>query len=83
MEEREAEGRWSRTTLSREAASSKGSRNWEGEQCSGNLSNLGLQPINIVTEPCGVCTGLLGLEIYYNRKARLLKTIATQLTEHE
>lgn len=48
-----------------------------------NLPNLGLQFINIVTELCGFCTGLLGLEMYYNRKVLLLKTTATQLTEYE
>jgi hypothetical protein len=75
MEEREVEGRWSRTTQPGEAASSKGCPSWESEQSSGNLPNLGLQLISIVTELCGFCTGLLGLEIYCNRKALLLNSL--------
>jgi hypothetical protein len=33
-----------------------------------SLSNLGTQLINLVTELCGFCTGLLGLYIYCCRE---------------
>ena len=63
---KETEERWSRTTWPREATNNKGSHSCKQISVIVDLPNLGLQVIHIITELCGFCMGLLGLEIYYN-----------------
>lgn len=47
-----------------------------------DVPKLGMWLINTVAELCDFCMSVLEWEIYCNRKALLLQTTATHLTEH-